>query len=126
MSANRSGFTMVEMLIAVVIMGVGLLALAGGSGSITRSLQGSQITTQASQVAAERMDMLRNVAKSTAIPCASGQFTSSGSPVVRGNVSTTWVVAPTGRQRQVTVTTAYRMRGGRTITQAFTSTILCS
>jgi prepilin-type N-terminal cleavage/methylation domain-containing protein len=126
MSANRSGFTLVEMLVAVTILGTGILALAAGSGGVTRALHGSRMSTVAAQRANEQMDQLRVRARSTVIPCTHEKFASSEAPLIRQNIALTWTVTPaTGKIRTATVTATYKMGPGNVRTETFTSQILC-
>lgn len=126
MSANRSGFTIVELLVAVVILGLGLLALAAGTGTITRTLHGSRIATQAMQQAQLRMDLLRAAARSTPAPCTSGNFTSSAGVFISQGVSMTWSVPANGVLRTVHVITSYPLGGGRTKVDTLSTNIDCT
>ena len=125
MSANRSGFTLVEMLVAVTILGPGILALAAGSGGVTRALTGSRISTIAAQRASEQMDLLRVRSRATLIQCASPEFASSAATVVRQNVALSWTVTPSGKIRTVTVTATYRTGRNQVRTETFSSQITC-
>lgn len=125
MSDNRSGFTLVELLVAVTILGTGLLALAAGMGSITRTLHGSRISTEAVQLATRRMDRLRAASRSTPTPCASSNFTSSAAPITNAGVTTWWIVPATGWLRQVRVMASYSVGGGRTRVDTLVTTISC-
>ena len=126
MSEKQSGFTIVELLVAVIVLGVGLLALAAGSGSITRTLHGSRITTEAVQLTTRRMDQLRAAARSTPAPCTSSNFTSSASPVTNAGVTTTWVVPGSGALRRVLVIASYPIGRGRTRVDTLATNISCA
>lgn len=126
MSDNRSGFTMVELLVAVIVLGVGLLALAAGTGSITRTLHGSRIATQAMQQATERMDRLRAASKSTAAPCTSVNFTSSAAAVTTQGITLTWVVPASGVMRRVLVIASYSLGRNRTRVDTLATNMSCA
>ncbi len=50
MSRNRRGFTIVEILVAVIVLSIGVLALAGTLGTITRMMSNGQQKTRAATV----------------------------------------------------------------------------
>lgn len=125
MRAGRGGFTLIETLIAIVILSIGLLAMAATSGAITTTLTGARFATTASQRAALTMEELRVAAHSTVMPCTSGTFASSASSVVVQGVTVSWVVPATGGLRQVRVITQYPIGRGRTKTDTLTTQIRC-
>ncbi len=126
MNANRSGFTLVELLVAVVVLGVGLLALAAGTGTITRTLHGSRIATQAVQLASLRMDLLRAASRSTPAPCTSVTFTSSAAPVTAQGVTMTWVVPAAGALRRVLVIASYPLGRNRNRVDTLATNMSCA
>ena len=89
MSAARArrGFTIVELLVAMMVLSVGLLALASSAGHMTRQISSASLQTIAAQVAQSRFDSLASV--SCAVLPASG--TVSGTSVTRG-VTERWRV----------------------------------
>jgi prepilin-type N-terminal cleavage/methylation domain-containing protein len=123
---NRSGFTLVELLVAVVLLGVGLLALAAGTGSITRTLNGSRIATVAASQAYERMDRLRAAARDNPTPCSSTSFTSSAAPVTTQGVTLTWSVPASGALRKVVVIASYKVGGNRTRIDTLATNMSCA
>lgn len=111
MRSSRAGFTIVETLVAVIVLSVGALALASSGGSITRMLSNGQRKTRAATVAATILDSLRTKAYS-AIPKCSGLASGTGSgPVTAyGNQYTTaWDVSGAGTSRRIEVRVAYRV-----------------
>jgi prepilin-type N-terminal cleavage/methylation domain-containing protein len=60
-SRKESGFSLLEVMIALVVLSVGLLALVGMFGSGFTSLETGNRTTRASQLAKRKMDALRVV-----------------------------------------------------------------
>lgn len=126
MSRKPSGFTIVELLVALTVLGVGLLALAAGMGSVTTTLHGSRISTEAVQLATRRMDRLRAAARSTPAPCTASTFTSSAAAITNAGVTTTWVVPATGTLRRVLVIASYRLGRGRVRVDTLATTISCA
>jgi type IV pilus assembly protein PilV len=117
------GLTIVEVLIAIVLLSVGMLALASNSGVITRTLTGSKMSTAATQQAARELDRLRAAAGATSPRCMSASF-ASGGPVVRQNVTLSWTVSGTSL-RTVRVIASYPIGPGTRRVDTLTTTIAC-
>ncbi len=116
MNRSRSGFTIVEVLVAIVVLSVGLIALAGSMSMVTRMIGRGKIETRVAQAASRRIEVLRSAAYSTTPRCTGGAFINGG-PVTSGGLTETWVVPPAGRVRNVQVSVTYRTpRGPRTAT----------
>lgn len=108
------GLTLIEILIAIVVLGVGIVALVGTSGMTSRMLGAAKVETRAAQAASSRMEALRLAAGSTSPRCASPVF-ASGGPVLSGGMTESWAVAPAGRVRRVRVSITYlTVKGTRT------------
>ncbi len=121
---GRSGFTIMELLVAIVILSIGLLGLAATSGVVMRLIGGGTHQTVAANVALARFEQLR------ALSC--GRIT-SGSAINR-NVRESWSVTPIGpavspRAMDVRLTITYqtsmRRGGSSSRTQAYRSQITC-
>jgi prepilin-type N-terminal cleavage/methylation domain-containing protein len=111
---RQCGVTLVEILIALVVLAVGIVALAGGSGLVSRMLGHGKVETHAAEVASQRMEQLRRAAASTTPRCTAPDFRSGG-PVIGSGLTESWVVPPSGQVRQVRVTVSYlTVRGART------------
>jgi prepilin-type N-terminal cleavage/methylation domain-containing protein len=104
MKYSTDGFTLVELLIAVILLSIGALALSSSSGSVTRMLYSGRNKTNASAVAQSRLEQLRNTARSTIPNCTA---LASGSATT-GVFSESWTVTGTGRSRTVTLQLSYR------------------
>ena len=117
----RSGFTIVEVLVAVMILGVGVVALAGSSAMVTRMIGRGKVDTRAAQLATQRVEALRLLAYSTTPRCTA---LANGGPVVTSNVTIAWTVAVNGAGRNLTVTATYATVAG-TRTQTLTTFIEC-
>jgi prepilin-type N-terminal cleavage/methylation domain-containing protein len=113
MKHSRLGFTLTEVLVAVLVLGVGIVALVGTSGSVTRMIGRGKIETRAAQAASRRLETLRLAAYATLPSCTDPGF-ASGGPVLSGGMTESWLVPPTGRVRNVRVTVIYlTVRGPR-------------
>jgi Tfp pilus assembly protein PilV len=106
MKYRRVGFTLVEALVAIVVVTVGILALMSASSSVTRMIGNGKMETRAALAASRRMEILRSAADATSPRCAAPAFTSGG-PVVVGGVAEKWEVGPGGKVRPVRVTVTY-------------------
>lgn len=110
----RAGFTLVELIIAIVILVVGVLGLASTAAVVMRQITGSSMQTRAAMMAQSRLETLR------AMPCANmvaGNATTGG-------VTETWRFVINGRTATLTdVITWAENRVNRTVT--FTSERPC-
>ncbi len=122
--ARRSGFTVMELIVAIVILSIGLLGLAATSGIVMRLIGGGSHQTVAANVALARFEQLR------AVSC--GRMT-SGSAINR-NVREAWsvtpvgpVATPTAMDVRLTITYEPSMRrgGSSSRTQSYRSQIVC-
>ena len=123
MSEERAGFTITEVMIAVVILGIGVLALAGGSAAATRMLGQGQRTTNATAVAAARIERLRRAANATNPRCTSGSFASG--TATTNNVSEAWTVPTSGIARTVIEVVTYKKYNG-TSTDTLATIVSCA
>jgi Tfp pilus assembly protein PilV len=114
MSARtRSGFTIVEVLIAVVMMTVGVMALVGSSAMVTRMVGGGRISTFAGQTATARIERLRQIAASTPTPCTSASWKTDSAVSADGKFNEKWqILDNSGNSRRVEVTLRYAATGG--------------
>jgi Tfp pilus assembly protein PilV len=106
---GRSGFTIVEAVVALAVLSVGILALVGSAALTNRMLANGRHATRAGQVAAARIERLRQIAFSTAPACTGGDWV-SGSAVGPGIAETWQIVGPVdGPARRVMIV----VRSGR-------------
>ncbi len=106
---GSTGFSVLEILVAIVVVTVGLLALAGSSASVTRMLGTARQTTRAAALAERRLEDLRRRARSTDPPCAS---LAPGS-AVSDRMTERWeVVAGTGAALLRVIVSWQTARGG--------------
>lgn len=110
---HTAGFTITEVLVAIVILTIGILALAGGSTGATRMLSQGERTTWAAAVASARIEALRRIANRTIPTCTNAGF-ASGTATTRG-VSESWIVPSTGNARVVLEVVTYPKFRGTTV-----------
>ena len=107
------GFTLIEVLLALVVLAVGILALTGSSAIVTRMIGRGKVETQAALAASRRIEALRAIAGSTSPRCTSPEF-GAGGPVLDNGFAQSWTVSGTGKLRRVRVTVTYlTVRGTR-------------
>jgi prepilin-type N-terminal cleavage/methylation domain-containing protein len=111
---RRSGFTVVELVVAVVVLSVGLLGLAGTSAVVLKQMKGAKTQLSASQIAASRIEKLSGTAclKSATL----GTATANG-------VTESWTVAPTDNETMTAVVSV--TFAGRTNPEQFNTVIAC-
>jgi prepilin-type N-terminal cleavage/methylation domain-containing protein len=110
---TSAGFTLVEVLVALVVLGIGIVALTGSSALVTRMIGRGKMETHAALAASRRVELLRVLAHSTSPRCISPDF-ASGGPVIQDGLAQSWTVTPAGTLRRVRVTVGYlTVRGSR-------------
>ena len=121
--STRGGFTIVEVLIAIVMLSIGVLALASSSGSITRMMHFGRMKTDATAIAQSVLDSLRYRARATTPKCTSVVAGSQATPPKLG-FTTSWTVTTSGDTRRVAVAVAYRI-GPRQKADTLTTSLIC-
>jgi type IV pilus assembly protein PilV len=112
---SRQGFTLIEVLVAVTVLGVGILGLVGSSALVTRMIGRGRHTTNAAQIAQERLDRLRQTALSTATPCTA--LNNGTQTTTTDGLTESWTVGGAGELRTLAASVTYNVTGGaRTIT----------
>src|SRR5919108_3274220 len=99
------GFTLLEVLVALVILGIGILGLASSAALVSRLVGDGSRLTLAATVATARVEHLRVLGCNGA---------AAGSTVTRG-IEEQWTVAPLGtagppRAVEVQLSVTYRLR----------------
>ena len=124
MSKNKGnqGFTLIELVIAVMMISVGVIALLQIAGASTVMLREGRVRTRATAVAASRLDSLRLVGASTSPSCTS---LTGGSATHPSGVTETWTVTGTGRSRTVADMVTISKGRGLVGQMSFQSTIYC-
>lgn len=88
--SNRKGFTVVEVLVATMVLGVGILALVGSSTVVTRMIGEGKRSMNATQLAQQRMETLRQTAMSTDPQCTN--LTAQTGTATVGTTEVQWQV----------------------------------
>ncbi|HJP58073.1 MAG TPA: prepilin-type N-terminal cleavage/methylation domain-containing protein [Gemmatimonadales bacterium] len=88
MTRNDHGFTIVEVLVAVLVLTVGVTALVGSAGIVTRMIGQGRRTTQVAQRAERRLEMLRQTALAATPQCTG----LTGGTATSGGITETWTV----------------------------------
>ncbi len=101
---NPRGFTIVEVLIALILLTVGALALAAGSGLAVRMIGRGEQLTGAATLAGRRIEILRRQGTSGGPGCGG---LASGSVAPPGQLAEQWWVAGSGAARTVVVVIGY-------------------
>jgi type IV pilus modification protein PilV len=110
---NRSGFTLIEVMVAMIILTVGVLGLISTSALVTRMIGRGNMTTKATQLAQTRLEILRQQALSTSPSCST--LGSSGTATGPSGMSEAWTVTtPAGitSLREFSVTVTYPITSG--------------
>ena len=118
-----SGFTLLEVLVALTLLGVGVLGLSASATLVSRMIgEGSRLTVAAA-VATARLERLR------AVPCATA---TAGSATTHG-IDERWSLAPigaAGSALEVQLSVTYKVRAthgtGGTRTQTFRGAVPCA
>ena len=118
---SESGFTVVEVVVAMIILTVGALSLIQSAAGVTRMLRDGRQRTRAAAVATTRLESLRDIANTTTPTCTA---LTGGSSTYPGNVTEAWTVSGTGKSRTVQVTVTFPT-GRYTKTETVSTTLLC-
>jgi type IV pilus modification protein PilV len=94
--SSRGGFTIIELIVAMMIFSVGVLAMASTSAKVITMLASGQTRTIAAGVAANRFERLRG------LPCPHH----TDSSTTRG-IKEKWTVVSLSRADDVTVTLTF-------------------
>jgi hypothetical protein len=121
--AAGQGFTVVEALVAIVILTVGVLALVGTAAQVTRSIGQGRHATLAAAVAAGRVAELRRIARLGTPPCSAAEWRSDSA--VESGIPVSWqVLDAAGAARRVQV--IVRRRSSRSIiADSVITAVLC-
>jgi prepilin-type N-terminal cleavage/methylation domain-containing protein len=106
---DTRGFTLIEVMIAIVVLAIGVTALVGSSAVVTRMIGQGKISTQAVQAISQRMERLRATAYSTTPNCTA---LANGSATSANGIVTTWTIATNGELRTIRIIVNYPTAGG--------------
>ena len=114
MSRARSGFTVVEVMVAMLVLSLGVLAMVGTAALVQRQMGSAQQQSLAAFAAQTRFEQLRS------INC---QSIANGSAATR-TVTEAWVKKDTARAVIVTDTVHYTTGYGQRF-QIYRTTVSC-
>lgn len=112
----RRGFTIIELVVAIIIMTVGVLALATSSAGVAKQMRAGNQSGLAAMVAQARLENIRSLGCSS---IASGTATTRG---MTEKWAITWL---SGRARVVTESVTYVPRAKVSRTLALRSVVPC-
>jgi prepilin-type N-terminal cleavage/methylation domain-containing protein len=99
----RAGFTLAEIIVAIVILTIGLLAMASTSGAVARQMTGARRQTIAATIAQSRFDSLTSVRCASLAPLSgTSSMVTSGSST-RSGVVESWSVTDGDDVKNITV-----------------------
>jgi type IV pilus modification protein PilV len=103
--AARAGFTLVEVMVAIVILSIGVLGLAATAGVVVRQMTGAVHQSVAANVAYSRMERIRTG------NCVA--MKDSGGRAVTRNVAEFWTITATAGSHALVVkdSIVYKIRG---------------
>ena len=111
----RRGLTLIEMIIAIIVMSIGIMGLASTASYVAMQMGGGNAQTIAAAITTKISDSL------SARRCSS---LVSGSQTKRG-VTVTWTVADSTRTKWVTSTVQYTTKRSTTKTHNYVTVIQC-
>jgi len=120
---SEAGFTIIEVIIAIMVLTVGLLGLVTTAALVTRMIARGQRSAVASTFAAQRMERLRIAA------CIPAQRVSGGENLYRGSTAVatnTWrFTLVAGTTWKIDLTTTYKTVKNRSRTERMETTVIC-
>ena len=125
-SSGTAGFTVVEVLVAITVLGVGILGMLGTSALVTRTLGESRRQSTATAVAEQRVETLRQLARARTTPCTATGFGSGGPVTTQGVVEEWFVTTNAGNASLRDVRVLVSVRNLRGVSSySVRTTILC-
>jgi prepilin-type N-terminal cleavage/methylation domain-containing protein len=111
---SRDGFTIIEIMVAVLVLGIGITALVGSSALVTRQIGRGRTISIANEIGTQRLERLRVLARPSGATaaCAQAGFASSAAPDTVRGVIESWTVSGAGNSRTVTVNVSYPRKSG--------------
>jgi prepilin-type N-terminal cleavage/methylation domain-containing protein len=118
---SEQGFTIIEIMLAVIVLSIGVMALVGSSALATRMIGRGNISSRVTQVASARAELLRAYAAQTSPGCTNAAV-ANGNAVTNG-ITESWTLLgnPGDFTRDVLLALTYRVpRGTRSDTMMIT------
>jgi type IV pilus assembly protein PilV len=114
---SRDGLTIVEMMVAIILLGVGMLGLAGFSFAAGKQARGAKLQQNAALVVQSRLDSLASIKCTSLAPSG----TQTGSATTLG-VQERWMIADGNDIKLITDSVKF---AGRKNTLVYKSIIPC-
>lgn len=118
LASNREGMTLIELMLAIVLLGVGLLGMAGISLTVTRQFGSAARQADAAMVVQSRVDSLASVACASLAPSSSPV---TGTTVTRG-ITERWRISDGNDIKTLTDSVTFK---GRVRPLVYTSIYPC-
>lgn len=106
---EQRGFTLIEVMIAIVVLTIGVTALVGSSAVVTRMIGQGKISTQAVQAVSQQLEQLRATAYATTPNCTA---LAAGSATTANGVATTWTITTNSELRIIRMIVNYPTTAG--------------
>ncbi len=111
----RGGFTLIEMIIAIIVMSIGIMGLAGTASYVAIQMGGGNAQTVAAALATKVSDSLAARRCSAIV----------GGTQTRRGVTVTWTIGDSSRTKWVTEQVQYKPQRGPVKTFNYTTVIQC-
>lgn len=115
--AMRSGFTLIETIVALVLFQFGLLAIAAVSAVAARDIAAMQKSARALALARNRVELFR----ASACPTPT-----TGQASLPGNVNEFWVIEARGTLRLISDSVTFVLPGGRPGSSVVRASAICA
>jgi prepilin-type N-terminal cleavage/methylation domain-containing protein len=111
---SERGFTIIEIMLAVVVLTVGVMALVSSSALATRMIGRGGVSSQVTQVAAARAELLRTYAAQTSPGCTNANVKSDSATNATTHITEKWELlgAAGDATRDVRMSFTYRTPSG--------------
>ena len=119
---GRAGFTLAEIIVAIVILTIGLLAMASTSGAVARQMTGARRQTIAATIAQSRFDSLTSVRCALLAPTVGTTRTVTSGSSARSGVTESWTVTDDNDIKKITVSITFP---GRPTPMVYQSILPC-
>jgi prepilin-type N-terminal cleavage/methylation domain-containing protein len=121
---TQRGFTLIEVMLAVVLLTVGVMALVGSSAMTARMIGRGKSSTLIGQRTSSRFDYLRQLAASTSPPCTSPSFVDGDTTGY--HVRETWTITqPNGSSTRLVQLIIRYKAAGRPVADTVKTILLC-
>ena len=118
---QERGFTLIEILIAIVVLSVGVLGMVTSSALVTRMIATGQRSAVASSFANERLERLRGTACTAQAAGADSLFRNG-----KWTAINSWTFVNAGNSTwRITLTSSFKTYGDRTQSNTMEAQVVC-